>query len=165
MAQGVSTVLSNQSGNIVTAQGTSFSSPVTAGVVACLWQALPNKTNQQIKDLIIQSADRYLVPDNQYGYGIPDFGLALENGLVIENMAREYFVAYPNPTTDFVTVDFPEGFNSGTVIFYSALGKKVLEKQVNNEQDRFSLNSLSRGVYFYKIENDTFSKKGKIIKQ
>jgi hypothetical protein len=40
-------------------------------MVACLWQAFPNKTNKEIRQLIIQSADRFTAADNQYGYGIP----------------------------------------------------------------------------------------------
>jgi hypothetical protein len=54
-----------------------FSSPLY-GMVACLWQAFPNKTNKEIRQLIIQSADRFTAADNQYGYGIPDFNLALK---------------------------------------------------------------------------------------
>lgn len=167
MAKGVSAVVSNQSGEIITSNGTSFATPITAGMVACLWQALHDKTNQEIRDLIIQSSDKYSQPDNLYGYGIPDFSLALAKGLNgdgEEDISKTYFVAYPNPTDDVVTVDFPEGFNSGKVVFYNVLGQKVIEKQVDNQQDSFSLGALSNGVYFYKIEADNLSKKGKIIK-
>ena len=73
MAQGQSTVLSDEDGNVVTSNGTSFSGPIIAGMTACLWQAFPNKTNQQIKEMILASSDRYKAPTNQYGYGIPDF--------------------------------------------------------------------------------------------
>jgi hypothetical protein len=44
-----------------------------------------NKTNKEIRQLIIQSADRFTAADNQYGYGIPDFNLALNNGLFVED--------------------------------------------------------------------------------
>jgi subtilisin family serine protease len=165
MAQGVSAVLSNEFGNIITANGTSFSSPIMAGMVACLWQAFPNKTNKEIRQLIIQSADRFTAPDAQYGYGIPDFSAALSKGLFVEDFAKNYFVAYPNPTTDLISVSFPESFNKGTVIFYSVFGKKVLERSISGSSDTFSLESLSNGIYFYKIESDAFSKSGKIIKQ
>lgn len=163
MAQGVSAVLSNQYGDIVTANGTSFSGPIMAGMVASFWQAFPTKTNKEIIALIIQSADRYTVPTAQYGYGIPDFSLALT--LSEKNPAKNYFVAYPNPTSDFISVEFPESFNKGMVVFYTVLGQKVLEHQVNNKVDTFSLKSLSNGIYIYKIESETFSKIGKIIKQ
>lgn len=53
--------------------GTSFSTPVLCGMVACLWQALPNKTAYEIMDIIRKSGDRAEYPDNIYGYGLPDF--------------------------------------------------------------------------------------------
>ncbi len=44
VAQGQSSaIISSFSGNVVTGSGTSFSSPITAGMVACLWQAHPDK--------------------------------------------------------------------------------------------------------------------------
>ncbi len=53
--------------------GTSFSTPVLCGMVACLWQALPNKTAYEIMDIIRKSGDRADYPDNIYGYGLPNF--------------------------------------------------------------------------------------------
>ncbi len=164
MAQGVSTVLSDENGAIVTANGTSFSSPITAGLIACLWQALPDMTNEEIRKIVLESADRYAVSNNLYGYGIPDFSLALVHGLSIENSSKSYFVAYPNPTNDSVTLTFPVTFNKGKIELYSVFGKKVLEQNILGQSDSFSLKSLSEGVYFYKIVSDTFSKTGKIIK-
>ena len=49
-------------------------------MVACLWQALPGKTAKEIIGLVRSSADRYLTPDNIYGYGIPDFWRAYQQG-------------------------------------------------------------------------------------
>ncbi|NGY38380.1 S8 family serine peptidase [Flavobacterium sp. XN-5] len=165
MAQGVATVLSDEFGNIVTANGTSFSGPVMAGMVASFWQAFPSKTNREIRELIIQSADRYTTPTAQYGYGIPDFSLALASTLAVSDVNKNYFVAYPNPTSDFISVQFPESFNKGTVGFYTILGQKIFEQPFSSSGNTFSLKSLSNGIYIYKIESEAFSKSGKIIKQ
>lgn len=73
MAMGSHAAVVNGRGKIVNANGTSFSSPITCGMVACLWQALPNKTAAEIMDLVRASADRFEKPDNVFGYGIPDF--------------------------------------------------------------------------------------------
>lgn len=56
--------------------GTSFSAPVIAGAVACLWQAHPECSNMEIIDAVIKSADKYKNPDDKYGYGLPDFDKA-----------------------------------------------------------------------------------------
>ncbi|MBQ7382345.1 MAG: S8 family serine peptidase [Paludibacteraceae bacterium] len=72
-AVGVWTQLINPGGNIVTSNGTSFATPLLAGLAASLWSALPDENAMQIRSRIIRSADRYLNPDmDQYGYGIPD---------------------------------------------------------------------------------------------
>ena len=65
MGQGV-TYINNQA-NLRTGSGTSFSGPIIAGFVACLKQAWPSLTNQQIYEAVIQSADRYSNPDTAYG--------------------------------------------------------------------------------------------------
>ena len=52
--------------------GTSYATPLLAGLAACLWSALPNLTNMELRDLIIRSADHYTTPDATFGYGIPD---------------------------------------------------------------------------------------------
>ena len=72
-------------GTIVTGNGTSFATPLLAGLAASLWSALPDENAMQIRERIIRSADRYNNPDtNQYGYGIPDAWKAYTNGEWLE---------------------------------------------------------------------------------
>jgi len=73
MALGSPAVLISGRGTIVRDMGTSFSTPIVAGLVACLWQALPNKTALEIINLVRQASSQYQQPDNIYGYGIPNF--------------------------------------------------------------------------------------------
>jgi subtilisin family serine protease len=164
MAQGQAAVLSDPVGNIISANGTSFSSPIMSGMVACLWQAFPNFTNKQIRELILKSADRYTLPTAQYGYGIPDFSLSLANGLGLDHSAVADFVITPNPTTDFISVAFPENNLSAKVSLYALSGQKVEEKNITRLSPKISLKSLGSGVYLYKIESGGTLKSGKIIK-
>lgn len=53
--------------------GTSFATPIIAGAAASLWSALPELSAKEIRERIIRYSDRYQNPDNEYGYGIPDF--------------------------------------------------------------------------------------------
>ena len=82
-AVGRNTYLSTPTGIITIADGTSFSSPMLSGMVACLWQAFPEKSNYEIMEAIRRAGDRntsfngkvIVQPDTNdgYGYGITDF--------------------------------------------------------------------------------------------
>ena len=67
-------------GTITSSMGTSFSSPVVCGLVACLWQAMRDKTALEIMDIIRRTGNNYQHPDNIYGYGVPDFWQAFMKG-------------------------------------------------------------------------------------
>ncbi len=76
MAQGSYVwVLGRRRGTTVSS-GTSFSGPIIAGAVACLWQANPQFNNMEIIDAVKKSSDRYANPDEDFGYGIPNFAKA-----------------------------------------------------------------------------------------
>lgn len=80
VALGSPTVLVSSRGTVIEDMGTSFSTPLVCGLVACLWQALPTLTPQQIIELVRLSGDNHSHPDNIFGYGIPDFSQALLMG-------------------------------------------------------------------------------------
>jgi len=78
MAIGARTFYQNSMGNIVTGNGTSYSTPLIAGLVACLWQANPDKNNMEIIEMVKRSASHFDNPNSTYGYGIPDFSLLID---------------------------------------------------------------------------------------
>ncbi|MBR1548177.1 MAG: S8 family serine peptidase [Prevotella sp.] len=69
-------------GTITDGIGTSFSTPVVCGLVACLWQAMPNKTAREIIELIRSTSNNSDHPDNVYGYGMPNFWRAYMMGSI-----------------------------------------------------------------------------------
>ncbi|WP_294479257.1 S8 family serine peptidase [uncultured Bacteroides sp.] len=72
VAVGLAADVMNTDGNLQRANGTSFSSPIMCGMIACLWQACPKLTAKEVIELVRKSGDRADFPDNIYGYGIPD---------------------------------------------------------------------------------------------
>jgi serine protease AprX len=70
---GQGTVYASTAGNPIAGNGTSYSNPNIAGLIACFWQAFPELSNMQLIDAVQRSADRFSNPDMRYGYGIPDF--------------------------------------------------------------------------------------------
>lgn len=76
-AQGFGTVVSSMSKYRTTrTSGTSFSSPVMAGMVASLKQAFPDKPAYELRDIIKRSGNQSTQPDTALGYGIPNYFVA-----------------------------------------------------------------------------------------
>lgn len=53
--------------------GTSFSSPIMAGMVTALWQACPQSKAQEVVHTLRRAGSQFSRPDTMLGYGIPDF--------------------------------------------------------------------------------------------
>lgn len=68
------------SGEISYGSGTSFATPILAGMGICLWQALPQLTPQELIDLLRQSGSQAERPDAELGYGLPDFYKTYKKG-------------------------------------------------------------------------------------
>lgn len=86
-------VIDANSGNCRSGSGTSFATPVLAGAIACLRQALPEKSNMEIIGLLRESASQYSTPDCSLGYGIPNLWTAYR-----ETVSTTNEVVYSVPT-------------------------------------------------------------------
>lgn len=62
VAVGLGSDVMGTDGNLRHANGTSFSSPIMCGMVACLWQACPELTAKEIIELVRRSGDRQFSP-------------------------------------------------------------------------------------------------------
>ena len=82
-------LLNAQTGEVFMGNGTSFACPLIAGMAACLWSALPEASNMEICEMIIRSCDRYDLPHEQYGYGIPDAWKAYTETTGVETPTQE----------------------------------------------------------------------------
>ena len=67
-----------ESGNISYEGGTSFSSPIVCGMVACLRQAYPNLTTVELLEVMRAAADKAADPKPPYGWGVTDMQKAMQ---------------------------------------------------------------------------------------
>lgn len=166
VAQGSASYVINSSDIIITASGTSFSSPILAGGIVCLWQALPTLTNAEIMQLIRESSSQYSSPDNFLGYGIPDLQLALNNGLAITdfNQPSTNLYIYPNPVTDRFYVRFLSNEILSISIF-DVLGKLVRQEHITPNNNFVSVSTLPSGIYWVNLTTNNILKTIKLIKE
>ncbi len=72
-AEGAGAAIVGQGGGIaLNGYGTSFSSPIMAGAMACLWQSAPAFTAEQLRNAVRSSASQATAPDSLLGFGIPN---------------------------------------------------------------------------------------------
>jgi subtilisin family serine protease len=161
MAQGLASVVANSNGAIGTSSGTSFSSPILAGMVACLWQSNPTKKNMEIIDAIRKSANRVDSPNNQYGFGIPDFCKAdqILKGQVEINLGNEIVFYSSNPFSEKCMIYFPNEIKNAYIELIDVNGKLLFNESINQSQNsnylkEINLINANDGVYFLKIYLD-----------
>lgn len=146
--------------------GTSFAAPITAGLVACLWQAHPASTNMEIFNAIQQTASQFSNPDTLKGYGISDFCAANSVLSVPEDpsLAGNVLWVYPNPFSEStiisiqgITVDHLE------LNVYDILGNKVHSQILNSRKTNLNL-KLAKGVYTAELRDGNRSFSAKLVK-
>ena len=168
LAQGESATIIDEVFDIPkTGNGTSYSSPIMAGVVACFWQAFPNLTNLQIMQKIRESADRYNNPSlqSQYGYGVPDFQKAYTVLAVDQVDFLKDLAVFPNPLTNSFTLQIDgQKLENTQIQIFNVIGKKVFEKS-NLISKTIDVSELNSGIYILKITNGNQQKTIKLIKK
>ncbi len=168
VAQGSRAAVIDQYGDVTTSSGTSFSSPIIAGAVASLWSAAPNLTNDVITQAIRESASRYTNPTDKLGYGIPNFGEALDHILLLsveEQMQDIHFALYPNPVSTQINISFPKNAESADFTLYNILGERILQTNITTLKNSIDVSGLSSGMYIASITSNNKTTSYKIIKQ
>ncbi|MFA7420013.1 MAG: S8 family serine peptidase [Melioribacteraceae bacterium] len=70
VAMGVSDYVSNSGGKYSYGNGTSYATPIAAGIAGLLKSAWPHLTNQQIRKIFLECGDNPTSPNNDRGWGL-----------------------------------------------------------------------------------------------
>ena len=163
VGMGVITGFQSHFGGLARANGTSFSSPLLAGAVASLWQAVPEHSAKEMIQLVTGSGDQYDQPDNLYGYGLPDFAMILG---ALEATTGNQMKVFPNPATDRVMLAVP-GSSQGTYTlrFYDLSGRVSVERSVSLPGTISLPDDLPSGAHILEVRSDDQVYRSWIIKQ
>lgn len=148
-------------GMLTVGNGTSFATPVIAGLTACLWQAFPKSTNQQIINAIRAGSSQYTHPDNDQGYGIPDFQVAY-NALLASTLTADtaqlkhtWLKALPNPfSSEIKTYVHANAGQQVALALYDNNGRRIRSTTFTATTDYYYYNwnadfsSLPTGIYY-----------------
>ena len=157
MAKGLSATVASEWGGVTYASGTSFSSPITAGMVASVWQAMSEKSNMEVMELIEENSHLYQNPDTLMGYGIPDYEAVLNaTGTWYKKPARLSVDVGPNPFRDRVKVVLEARYSKIHFALYNSAGSVVAEGAYNNVKqfEIDGLDGLPAGLYVLNLRRD-----------
>jgi uncharacterized protein (TIGR02145 family) len=82
------------------------------------------------------------------------------------NHAENRLLIYPNPVTDYATVEFVASApGDATIAVYDQVGKALFQTRVNMEEgvQTYQLAGLGSGVYIIRVSSGNFTCSGKII--
>lgn len=168
VALGVGVNYLNINNGISSGNGTSYASPIIAGLSACLWQAFPNKTNWEIKTTIEQSADKFYNPDKSYGYGLPNFEKAYQLlSLPVFNNGDKLKV-FPNPSSEKINI-YLKNENIQSIYLSNYLGQIIYHQEFNSnsaiQNYSISIKDLPNAFYILQIKTNQTKYSKKILKQ
>lgn len=148
--------------------GTSFSGPILAGAAACLWQSRSSYNNMEIFHAIEESADKYLSPNDHYGYGIPNMGMAhyLITDLEEVNKNQVSISGYPNPTNGYFYIS-SRNSKVQSVSIYDYIGHEVAQinqPQIAGSTIELDLSVYPNGVYMIRVQTDDGIQIVKVLK-
>jgi len=167
-AMGYRTSAQLTNGNVGLLSGTSFSSPVMAGMAASLWSMFPGKTAVEMKEAIEMSASQYNSPDSLVGYGIPNMKTAAE--LLGYNSTQNIQIlsswkVFPNPVKDQLVIWALSSQTQNVQIELFSLQGNVLKSWVRGAGQKIILNdlpALTTGIYVLRINNGSVNESFKI---
>jgi subtilisin family serine protease len=171
VAQGQGAVLSSPAGGTISSNGTSFSSPILAGMATSFWQAYPQLTNMQVIDILQRSASQANSPDSLLGYGIPNFTKASQIATNELKISQEAFRFYPNPVSEnsFTLWVNPSQRNIAlTIRIFDTTGKLISQQSIASavEKNIIYLNSalFPASTYLIQVTSPTLRFTDKFVK-
>jgi serine protease AprX len=169
-AQGVAVAVQGTDSTIITKSGTSFASPLLAGMAACLWQANPDISAREIARVMRISGHLSARPDTLLGYGIPDMFLThtlLNQFFTPGTSLEKKWKVFPNPFHSDLYIRTDSGQSEEVDIeLLTSSGDLVVRKRIIIESNQpIGLPSgLTKGIYLLKIYNNDSSESHKLVK-
>ncbi|NBC81833.1 MAG: S8 family serine peptidase [Bacteroidetes bacterium] len=177
-AIGLGTFYQQTDSTIAIGNGTSFSSPLVAGLAACLWQHFPQANNMEILKTIEASANLYPFSDTLTGYGIPDFYrawilLQARYGKPADIDRKKIVNAFPNPFSTLLYLEInsqqaPDSTKVNMNVFN--LSSQKLLNQTVTLQPGYNLITIdelmhvSPGEYLIRLKGNGINEKITVIK-
>jgi serine protease AprX len=167
LGQSVAVISGN--GNTVSVSGTSVATPSITSLMAGVWQRYPQLSAKEVVALVKGTASQANNPDNEIGYGVPNFKAVVNFHERVEQESP--FVVYPNPTTDtlYIRPSDPKVYTTCKFELIDILGRTIVvhHAQFNWLNDEFvgDLSGISSGLYILNVRHGSSTFTFKVVKR
>lgn len=165
MAVGSLTTVVAATGAVTQGSGTSFATPVLAGLVACLWQALPELTSHELIELIQESSDKYGEADDFYGYGIPDMYKAYRRIVTSVLDKKKWTKPVIYVIDNYLRVNLPENNTFACKLTIYDLAGLIVKKMYLSGNQSINMNMFPDGIYIAELQMQDTVENVKFIKR
>lgn len=165
-ALGAASAIMSTSGSKAYASGTSFATPILAGLTACYLQAAkkykPQLTLNEIHSNLFKTGHLHPYPTAKMGYGIPDFQKAyyeLTANTVSQFQAEQLFqkkalklLVDDTKRNILIKLNTQNQTENGIVRVFSLTGQVVSEKSYSGSYIEISTEKLEKGIYIIQLD-------------
>ena len=159
------------------ANGTSFSSPMVAGIACQLLQVNPSLTPMEILRVLRSTASQSRNADNRLGWGIIDADLAAGRAIDVSNEPAPDALdrltletPHPNPAlhSTILPIETPRRVHYARIRVYDTLGRIVARPhsgplQAGRSEIVLDTINLAPGAYYYLLESEGRTRSGTFI--
>jgi serine protease AprX len=169
VAMGQNTKIISLNGNIRSGNGTSYAAPLIAGLAAGVWQAFPRMNNYELIQLLKKTASHNLSPNNEFGYGAPNY----ESARLLYNskLPPPRLIVYPNPLKEnqfYIEQKFGYVALRPEIEMFNLAGefisRLVIRKSIFENRYEVNIPNIPSGVYILAIAADNGVNRVKLVK-
>jgi subtilisin family serine protease len=147
--------------------GTSFSTPLLAGLIACFWQKNRSLNPFELRSIIYSLSTNYSTPNLEIGFGIPKFDKELNLNSI--KMKERTLSVYPNPSQGNTILEISSWESIENVEIQVFFGNKaVLSNKINVVKGVnhifINTDNYAKGLYFIKVKLGNYHLEERYIK-
>ena len=158
-AMGTASALINTTGTATYGNGTSYATPIFAGLAACFLQAAKEKTPHlsltELKELLVKSGSLYPSHTDQMGYGIANFESAYNQLLEISRkhiISEDGVQVYVSRKENILKVIIQDTIQQEVqASLFNVAGNLIMNQNSTQPSFGMDIHSLSSGVYIFHL--------------
>lgn len=144
--------------------GTSFSTPLVAGIAALVLEANPRLTPAQVFEVLRSTASQHASPDTILGWGVPNAlaAVRLAESMSVDQASTSLpalcdLITSPNPSNGWVTITFTKSSQAGNFRLVDLTGREIyrFDPPLAGNRVILNLSGYPAGTYYLRTSRSS----------